>query len=139
MKFYSIPLIGLATAWAAAPAPAPAPSVERIREIFQVWETGEGLEFIDRIIAPDCKFVVPGSHRYAGAYDRAGIRAVELEVFRMFQVPETISVGRIFRDETGYWASISMASKSGLLKNGQCYFFLKNKKRRKTKISSPLR
>lgn len=119
-----IQLLGLATSSATA-AVSPAPSVERIREIFSVWETGEGLDFIDRILAPDCKFVVPGSHRFAGVYDREGIRAVELEVFKMFQVPETISIGRIFRDEGGRWASISMASKSGcLLKNGQWGQFL---------------
>lgn len=101
-------------------AASPAPSVERMRELFGLWETGEGLDFIDNVLAPDCRFAVPGSHRYAGVYDREGIKAVELEVFEMFRVPETISIGRIFRDEDGHWASVSMASKEGsLLKNGE--------------------
>jgi hypothetical protein len=116
-SFLLLGILGMAKPSATA---SPAPSVERIREIFSAWERGEGLDFIDNVLAPDCKFVVPGSHRYAGAYDREGIKAVELEVFEMFQVPETIAIGRIFRDEEGQWASISMASKDGaLLKNGQ--------------------
>ncbi|GAT22240.1 DEAD box RNA helicase HelA [Aspergillus luchuensis] len=59
---------------------APAPSVERLRELFSPWETGDGLDFIDNVLAPDCRFVVRGSHRYADVYDREGIKAVEMEV-----------------------------------------------------------
>lgn len=122
MKLHSpflVPLGMILGLGSPATAISSAPSVERIRELFSVWETGEGLEFIDNVLAPDCKFLVPGSHRYAGVYDREGIKAVELEVFDMFRVPETISIGRIFRDEAGDWSSISMASKDGcLLKNG---------------------
>jgi hypothetical protein len=116
-SFALLGILGLAKPSATT---SPAPSVERIRELFSVWETGEGLDFIDNVLTPGCKFVVPGSHRFAGVYDREGIKAVELEVFKMFQVPETIEIGRIFRDEEGDWASISMASKNGsLLKNGK--------------------
>ncbi|PYH34372.1 nuclear transport factor 2 family protein [Aspergillus neoniger CBS 115656] len=101
---------------------APAPSVERIRELFSPWETGDSLNFIDNVLAPDCRFVVRGSHRYAGVYDREGIKAVEMEVDKMFQVPETIAIARIFRAAEGDWVSISMASKNGsLLLNGKPY------------------
>jgi hypothetical protein len=75
---------------------SPAPSVERIRELFSAWETGQGLEFIDTVLAPDCKFIIPGSPRYAGVYDREGIKAVELEVFEMFKVAETFGLEAYF-------------------------------------------
>ncbi|OJZ80860.1 hypothetical protein ASPFODRAFT_212127 [Aspergillus luchuensis CBS 106.47] len=71
---------------------APAPSVERIRELFSPWETGDG------------------------------IKAVEMEVEKMFQVPETIAIARIFRAAEGGWVSISVASKNGsLLLKGKPY------------------
>lgn len=110
-------VLGLSKPSAAA---SPAPSVERIRELFSSWETGHGLDFIDNVLAPDCRFVVPGSHRFAGVYDRESLKAVELQVYEMFKTDERLSIQRIFRDEQGSWASISMAAKEGcLLKNGK--------------------
>lgn len=121
MKLYlSVAFLGILGLAKPSTTTSPAPSVARIRELFSAWETGQGLDFIDNVLASDCKFVVPGSHRYAGVFDREGIKTVELEVFKMFQVAENIEIGRIFRDEEGEWASISMASKKGaLLKNGK--------------------
>ena len=116
----SFPLLGMLGLVKPSVTASPAPSVERIRELFSIWETGQGLDFIDNVLAPDCKFFVPGSHRFAGVYDREGIKTIELEVSKMFQVPETIEIGRIFRDEKGDWVSMSMASKNeSLLKTGK--------------------
>ncbi|BCS04439.1 uncharacterized protein AKAW2_80240S [Aspergillus luchuensis] len=40
--------------------------------------------------------------------------------YQMFQVPETIAIGWIFRAAEGDWVSISVASKNGsLLLNGK--------------------
>jgi hypothetical protein len=72
MKLHSsFALLGILSLAKPSATTPPAPSVERIRELFSVWKTGEGLEFIYNV--RNCKFVVPGSHRFTGVYDRERI------------------------------------------------------------------
>ncbi|RAH57480.1 hypothetical protein BO85DRAFT_438598 [Aspergillus piperis CBS 112811] len=73
---------------------APAPSVERIRELFSPWETGDDLDFIDNCSCSGLQICSPGNHCDRTDFSGCG------------------------KD----WVSISMASKDGpLLLNGKPY------------------
>lgn len=66
------------------------------------------------------KFVLPGTHSFAGVYDRDDIINVDLQVFKMFNLPYYVNVDNIFGGGDIPWASVEMSSGEGsTFKNGK--------------------